>query len=148
LSGVRGVRCVRAIRRWVGRAGLACSIVIVGAFVFSVLRPLWVDSSVYDSIGLSHGCFVRVHCDSVMRGGPIARYPRVRFSLPGSPRSPRLRPLVMAPDVYIIPLWIPFAPAAVASLCLLGRERVAGHCRRCGYDLRGNTGAVCPECGA
>src|SRR5262245_24466128 len=22
-----------------------------------------------------------------------------------------------------------------------------GHCRRCGYDLTGNTSGVCPECG-
>ncbi len=28
------------------------------------------------------------------------------------------------------------------------RRPLAGHCRRCGYNLRGLTEARCPECGA
>jgi hypothetical protein len=49
-----------------------------------------------------------------------------------------------------VPLWMP--GAACAGLYALGRRRgwahEPGHCRRCGYDLRGVTGEVCPECGA
>jgi predicted amidophosphoribosyltransferase len=28
------------------------------------------------------------------------------------------------------------------------RRREPGHCQRCNYDLTGNTGGVCPECGS
>ena len=40
-------------------------------------------------------------------------------------------------------------PGVVVAV-LLARRRAPrpGHCRRCGYDLRGNVSGVCPECGA
>ena len=49
-----------------------------------------------------------------------------------------------------IPVWVPFAAAAV--LCVIGcrlslRKFRAGHCKKCGYNLTGNTSGVCPECG-
>jgi hypothetical protein len=28
------------------------------------------------------------------------------------------------------------------------RRRVSGQCVRCGFDLRGSSGGVCPKCGA
>ena len=62
--------------------------------------------------------------------------------------------------------WIPFRPiwpgfaintvfyAAILWLLTLGPftarriiRRKRGHCIKCGYDLRGTSGAVCPECG-
>ncbi len=51
---------------------------------------------------------------------------------------------------YSIPLWIPFAALAAPTgmVCILGRRRPKpGHCRRCGYNLTGNTSGICPECG-
>lgn len=50
----------------------------------------------------------------------------------------------------IAPLWpfvvviIAFRWRALASLW----NRPPGLCNKCGYDLRGNTSGVCPECGA
>ncbi len=44
---------------------------------------------------------------------------------------------------YAAILWIPFAPFALRHV--LRRRR--GACLQCGYDLRGTSGSVCPECG-
>jgi predicted RNA-binding Zn-ribbon protein involved in translation (DUF1610 family) len=56
---------------------------------------------------------------------------------------------------FFVPLWVPaaatlLATAAAWRLDALARRRAkAGHCPKCGYDLRGlREGAVCPECGA
>jgi hypothetical protein len=50
-----------------------------------------------------------------------------------------------------VPLWIPLALAAPATVVLWYRRSraYAGHCKRCGYDRRGlPPGAACPECGS
>jgi len=48
---------------------------------------------------------------------------------------------------YTAILWLPFAPFRLQRYLRLKR----GHCIKCGYDLRGNSGGsggeVCPECG-
>lgn len=54
--------------------------------------------------------------------------------------------------------WIVFAlmfgAIGVSAYCFYRAVRLRmppkdnGCCRRCGYDLRGNTSGVCPECGA
>ena len=49
-----------------------------------------------------------------------------------------------------VPLWCPFLVLLGPTLFLWWRDRRrsrAGHCRRCDYDLTGNTSGVCPECG-
>lgn len=52
-------------------------------------------------------------------------------------------------SVYV-PIW--FVAGLVGSptvwLWLRDRRRAPGLCCKCGYDLRGNTSGVCPECGA
>jgi hypothetical protein len=50
------------------------------------------------------------------------------------------------------PLWFLSVPLAVAiALGLVRRQRrrlrMAGHCPKCGYSLRGNASGICPECG-
>ncbi|RJP41939.1 MAG: hypothetical protein C4547_01180 [Phycisphaerales bacterium] len=47
-----------------------------------------------------------------------------------------------------VPLWMPLV--ILAALAIATRPAVRqrpGYCRKCGYDLRGNTSGVCPECG-
>ena len=54
------------------------------------------------------------------------------------------------PFAYRFPLWILFLAAAIPTNIV--RRFVPkfprGHCRRCGYTLKGLTEATCPECGA
>jgi hypothetical protein len=49
-----------------------------------------------------------------------------------------------------LPLWLPFLVLVIPTLLLWRRDRRRPHpgfCRRCDYDLTGNTSGRCPECG-
>ena len=49
-----------------------------------------------------------------------------------------------------VPIWLPMLLALIApAVSILRRRRRVpeGHCRRCRYDLTGNTSGKCPECG-
>ena len=51
-------------------------------------------------------------------------------------------------DVFV-PAWMPvlvFVAHPIRMAWWFYRRRLKGHCM-CGYDLRGNTSGVCPECG-
>ena len=49
----------------------------------------------------------------------------------------------------IVPLWLPLLLTAIPTIMLWRRDRgrLAGHCRKCEYDLTGNVTGVCSECG-
>jgi hypothetical protein len=51
--------------------------------------------------------------------------------------------------VVRFPTWLLLLAIAVPTVCLWRRDRPygKGRCRQCGYDLTGNVGGVCPECG-
>lgn len=52
-------------------------------------------------------------------------------------------------DVIGLPIWMGVAFLTLIAALLAWRDRPIPHgrCRRCGYDLTGNTSGVCPECG-
>lgn len=47
-----------------------------------------------------------------------------------------------------IPLWLPLVLVAGLTGRAGRLARPKGCCRRCGYELTGNTTGLCPECGA
>jgi hypothetical protein len=53
-----------------------------------------------------------------------------------------------APPAEMLSMW-PYAITMVLLLVVPTRRSAAerGMCRACGYDLRGNTSGLCPECG-
>jgi hypothetical protein len=64
-------------------------------------------------------------------------------------------PVVQQFVMLVVPWPALAAPLAVAPGLRAGRAwlrrrrlRRVGHCKTCGYDLRGNASGVCPECGA
>jgi hypothetical protein len=50
----------------------------------------------------------------------------------------------------IIPLWTALTLVwGIAALTWYRRRHILpGHCRKCGYNLTGNTSGRCPECGS
>jgi len=58
--------------------------------------------------------------------------------------KPRYLPLVANVGVFGA---IYFAPVAAIALARRVRRTKRGRCPRCGYDLRGDMNAGCPECG-
>lgn len=51
---------------------------------------------------------------------------------------------------YIAPYWLLLLGTSIPTAWLFYRDRRRirpSHCRRCGYDLTGNTSGVCSECG-
>ena len=51
--------------------------------------------------------------------------------------------------LIVVPLWVICAGVAIVIVApAIKRRPRAGHCRQCGYDLRGSSGSErCPECG-
>ena len=83
--------------------------------------------------------------------GPLGYHRRTAGPLP--PEVSRIRPSWFSlPDYasFATPFWIPTLVTAIAPAVWLMRRgswrRRAGHCPRCGYDLRA-TPERCPECG-
>lgn len=67
-------------------------------------------------------------------------------------RFPPARPGDFGFSTAVVPLWMPFSAALLASVVThyaSRRPRVApACCSNCGYDLTGNVSGRCPECGA
>lgn len=63
---------------------------------------------------------------------------------------PRMIDASSGGTIVDFPLWCVTLPLGIATglLWYADRKRTPpGHCRRCGYNLHGNTSGRCPECG-
>ena len=65
------------------------------------------------------------------------------FTLRALPYIPIPLGFVVNTIFYAAILWLPFAPFQLPRYVRVKR----GHCIKCGYDLRGDAGGGCPECG-
>jgi hypothetical protein len=68
--------------------------------------------------------------------------PRFDAILPGITRFPTA-------VRFDLPLWIPLIVLGFVTVVLFRRDRriPPDHCQQCSYDLTGNEGGICPECG-
>src|SRR5262245_33607746 len=81
---------------------------------------------------------------------PLNHWPEWKYAWSQQPTWPTLTHPSRGESLLTIPLWLPFVLIAIptALLSWLDRRRVVtGKCRKCAYDLTGNTSGVCPECG-
>lgn len=158
---------LRCLQKWTGL--LVCA-VILSAFVVS--HWFWLDLGLaignqYISILVKSG---HVLADSVdvnklellaWPGEKVANPPPlavVAGFLPAPLRdwtlhAPSVDGALQAPYCWkaSVPLWLPLLAMLLPTLLLwrLDRRRrpLLGHCKKCDYNLTGNTSGICPECG-
>jgi hypothetical protein len=150
----------RLSERWIRRRRSAKRILTV---VCVLLGAIWLLTPTFSlcvnlgnrcwSIGTGHlAVYVRPN------GSPFSVYPVWH-----SPRSwgfnrPHATPCyngMVSPPVYLgtvygLPMWIPFTTLVIPTMLLWLadiRRALPGHCRKCRYNLTGNTSGICPECG-
>ena len=90
------------------------------------------------------------HDEMIARGLVRTEWPLFRESNP--PSISRWPSFLTDLDftVLVIPLWLPFLPLLALTAFVVHRDRtrkLPGQCRKCGYNLTGNTSGRCPECG-
>ena len=144
--------------KWAGTVG--CVLIVV-AFVGSARwNPGFAWTSGQDArahgIWLDHGTvtFGRdVSGFSNVSGWFLDVQPSKGGQLLDSARLPsrlEFREFGKSADFVLLPLWLPFLVLLIPTLLLWRRDRRKprpGFCRRCDYDLTGNTSGRCPECG-
>ena len=116
----------RRLRTFTLWTGTTLSLLIAVVFVVSWLRPLGAMVPGGHLVGVRSGALEFMQLRST-----------VLFSVTWAP-------------VFALPLIYPFAAVAIPTL-LVWRfvpKFPSGHCRRCGYNLKGNTTGRCSECGA
>ena len=119
-------------------------------------RPLWNPHSPKSNNPLAYLTALQqdrlsISGVSARSGSPAARGPDLRQGRMSKPQ--RSAPAIIAGRIAgflrLIPFWlaIPLVGIPTAILWRLDRRMPSGHCRRCGYNLKGLTEARCPECG-
>ena len=135
------------IPRWLKWVGVAIYLVLLTVIVTSAFGYVeWMSTG--RSIGIGNGSVFVVWYKTITPNGWSAGWHRSLSGL--SPLLPGcIHPVPSATEIYA-PLWIPFLIIAGGTFFLFRRERrliPPGHCRKCSYNLTGNTSGICPECG-
>jgi hypothetical protein len=145
----------RWFRRGVGVAGVAVFVALAG---FGVAGEIWRSQWEF-GVGRSAVRVVVGHGAASVatfeRPGPDLRMGQVKWIMRWVDWEPTnyWMPTLSGGGLTwhaSLPLWIPMVAAAGAGVWgVWGWRRVRKqHCAKCGYDLRGLSGGVCPECGA
>jgi len=138
------------IRRWFKRGGVTVCVLVLMMWVFSIWGQInWVvpvKLRVY-LVGFGHQQLYLGQTAST-RFSPVGWDINWHANLLPVFFMPFLSIINKAWIVYL-PLWIPFLLVAFPTAFLFWRDRriPQGHCKKCRYDLTGNTTGVCPECG-
>lgn len=134
--------------RWMGLAATVFAVGIIAASAFGDLM-LW---------RFSAGCG-RVTIDFMDRYWEPVRlgYYAYMYPIEDTVNGFTAQPIYLNEKVscfpcheYQMPGWIPIAATSIPTACMYffaGRKPQAGHCDRCGYDLRGSVSDRCSECG-
>jgi len=131
------------------------SLILAGLFVAVALASTQYDFYLFSQsgmVGFYGGCIMVIAGRPSANASlpPIWSFRRARNAILWHPKvipagsfSPGTGTIVL------VPLWIPTLVALAAAWFFHRKTRVsiAGHCKKCGYNLAGNTSGVCPECG-
>jgi hypothetical protein len=139
--------------KWIGTIGC---VLAVAAFVCSGWWTIgfgWVSRE--ESAAVWIGCGLTSYLQRPRERWDTAEGYWARHQPPGwlSPHYPMVPAIVRSYSGHwqlFLPLWLPFLILLVPTLLLWRRDRRKprpGFCRRCDYDLTGNTSGRCPECG-
>lgn len=156
----------RFLQRATWFAGLA-AVLCAGGLTWSLLKPSWVSYGGMTAgitrgqveVGWGTGQVTRDSNAWVIRGpqgfasillGPRSSWrPSISTASIGISPGTSGTPLFKLSALYI-PLWPLIVLFGGSTTLMWWRSRsavVPGHCRKCGYDLRGIATEPCPECG-
>ncbi len=136
----------RRLRKFILITGTALCLLIATASVASGWWEAYLNLKDGPLLGLSAGL---VYFSAEPGRGPNPGWIKSRDEL-AVVWWPRY-PIKWEPNRHTIacPLWLLLATVAIPTLLVwrLAPKFPRGHCRRCGYNLKGLTEARCPECG-
>ena len=137
--------------KWIGTVGCALSAAGFLLTGWSHLRLRWLTSGEDTEICLSHGTLRFFHEESDPAVFPSEGLSFQAQSSPGFwvETSPPVSWLDEGQLIVDVCLWLPFLALLLPASLLwwLDTRPRPGFCRRCDYDLTGNTTGRCPECG-
>ena len=143
------------LRRWARRAGtVLCIVIVLGsiASLYGYVAYFGPSGKVSNWVFAINSCALKVHFDPEwgLPPGFMGWHCR-RASAVSADWAPRIVRNVPSQGSFtvVVPFWVVLLAAGIPTAWLWRRDRRSpkGHCRKCGYNLTGNTSGVCPECG-
>ena len=139
--------------KWIGTVG--CVLIVAAC----LLSGWWTLRYRFTAGNGSHAVWILSGCILLELNGPVyapesglylKREPSSQWHLFNFAHLPSVDELLPSYYWVALPFWFPFVVLLIPTLLLWRRDRRKprpGSCRRCDYDLTGNTTGRCPECG-